>query len=101
MELIKQIKEAEAKSKEIMEKARIESAKAIAASVNERSRQIAQAALKRNETIKKAMEQGRKQGIAEARQLSVQAEETLKNLRGNAEKKIVSAAAKIVKAIKN
>ena len=101
MELIKQIKKAEAKSKQVIEAAETESAKAVAASVAACSQQIEQAALSRNETIEKAAERGRKQGLVEAGQLKTEADRTLADLRGNAEKKIASAVAKITKAIKN
>ena len=100
MELIKQIKKAEAESKQIIEAAETEAAKVVAASVTECSGQIEQAALLRNKTIEKAIEQGRKQGLLEAEKLKAQAEATLENLCGNAKKKISSAAGKVTEAIK-
>lgn len=100
MELIKQIKNAEAQSKQIIEQAKVESAKMVAEATANRSEQFEKASQRRNETIKKAVSQAETEGLAEAEQLKAQAEQALKKLRNNAAQKSGAAVAKIVEAIK-
>lgn len=99
MELIKQIKQAEAESKQIVEQAKAESTQILAATAAERSKKLEQAGLERNEIIKKAVSLAKTQGLAEAEQLKATAERALKDLRENAAKKSNSVVAKIVEAV--
>ena len=100
MELIKQIRQAETDSKQIIAQARTESAQIIAKAAAEHSRKLEQADLDRNETIKKAVSQAKIEGLAEAQQLKARAEQSLEDLGNKANKRIASAVAKIVEAVK-
>lgn len=101
MELIKQIKNAEAQSKQLIEQAEAKSAQMLAAAANENRQQLEQAAKQRDEIIKKAVSHGREQGLAEAEKLKATAEQVLKDLRKNAAKKSDSTVTKIVEEVKS
>ena len=100
MELIKQIKQAEAESKQIIEQAKAESAQMIAASAAKGIQEIKEAGLKRNEIIEKVVNDAKAQGMAQAQQLKTQAEQTLEALRNKANERSESAVAKIAETVK-
>ncbi len=100
MELIKQIKQAEAQAQEIIEKARVEAVKQADAGRRKRQAAIDQAEQERKRAMEAAVAQARSQGQAEVEGLKTEAEKRRRQLRDDTHGKMSAAVEKVVNYLK-
>ncbi len=97
MELIKQIKEAEARSKEMVASAQRQAALLTESSAMRREEAFAKAKARRKETIAAAVAQAEKEAASQAQQYDQQARQQREDLKAKARSKMVDAAGEVLK----
>ena len=101
MELIKQIKEAENKAKRLIEDAQKYAVQTAGNIKKEHTEQLEQAYRQRKEAVEKAKNQGLAAGQQQAQELTEKAKRQQQVLKTTAEKRMNSAAEKIVDFLRN
>jgi len=96
MELIKKIKQTEAKAQEIIEQAKVQAAAQAEESRASRLESLAQAEHNRRKTIETAVAEAQSQGLVEIGQLKAQAEKKRQQLRNKAANKMTPAVTKVM-----
>ena len=100
MELIKKIKEAESRARDIVEEAKAESAKRALDGQKAESEKFLQAEQERRKIIEAACASGESEGKAEADKLKLEAEQRRGELQKKASGKIPAAVSKVLGYIK-
>ena len=100
MELIKQIKQAEAKAQEIIEQAKANAAKQAEEVRASRLQALAEAEQERKKTTEAAVAAAEAQSLAEVENLKAQAENDRQQLRDKANTKMPAAVAKVMDYLK-
>lgn len=101
MELIKKIKEAEAQSQEIIDRAKADTVRLAEEGRKKRLAVLSDAEQQRKRAIQSALAAARSQGLAEAQKLKEQARKERQGLRQKAEGKIAAAAARVMDYLKS
>ena len=101
MELIKKIKEAEAQSQEIIDRAKADTVRLAEEGRKKRLAVLSDAEQQRKRAIQSALAAARSQGLAEAQKLKEQARKERQGLRQKAEGKIAAAAARVMNYLKS
>jgi len=100
MELIKQIKQAEAQAEQIIAQAKAEAVRQSQQAAERRMKALSEAEQKRKKTIADAVNTAHSQGIADVEAMKAQGSQTRQQLRDNIAGKIPGAVAKIVNYLK-
>ncbi|MBW8000937.1 MAG: hypothetical protein FVQ80_02825 [Planctomycetes bacterium] len=100
MELIKKIKEAEAKAEQIIEQAKADTIKQAQQDAQSRSQALEDAELSRKRAIAEAVTAANAQGLAEIEGIKAQAAQARQQLRDSVSDKTNSAVAKVVQNLK-
>lgn len=100
MELIKQIKQAEAQGQQIIDKANTDAADLAEKAKQNQSRQLAEAEKQRAEAIQKAVEDAQADAAAEIEKLKDHAQQNRSKLRDSATAKMPQAVTKVMEYLK-
>lgn len=100
MELLKQIKEAETQTQQIIDRAKADASAASDEARKKRQASVVEAEQQRRKAIESATDAAKAQGLAEAQNLKEQAKKTRQQLWQKAEGKIPTAAEKVVGYLK-
>ena len=100
MELIKQIKQAEAQAKEIVEQARSATAKIAEQTREKQVQMLAAAEAERKEAIKSAVNRAEQTGAGEIESLKKQSAEQIGQVEQNAQAKLEGCAVKVLEHLR-
>jgi len=100
MELIKQIKQAEAESQQIVEQAKAEAAGGAEESRSRRGQLLQQAEQARKKAVARAVAEARSQGQAEVANLNIRADRDRDELRDSVREKMAGATAKVMEYLR-
>ncbi len=100
MELIKQIKQAEAQAQEIIDRAKAEAIKEAELARQKRQQATAEAETERKKAVASARERARTEGQKLLEGLKTQAEDTRRKMRNETDKKMAGAVDKVLHYLK-
>lgn len=100
MELIRQIRQAEAEAQQLIEKGKADAAALAEQSRQRRRQRLEEAEQQRKKAIESAVARARDQALADAQNLKTKAEQQRRQLRDSVSGKIPSAVAKVVGFLK-
>ena len=100
MELIKKIKQAEARAREIIKQAKDETAGRAEKGRRDRLQAVEKTERERKRAIEAAIAEAQSQGLAEIKQLKARAEKNRQKLRDKVDAKTAGAVAKLMEHIK-
>ena len=100
MELIKEIKKAENRAQEIIEKARVDAVESAKESKKNRLAVLEQAGEQRKQAIETAQSDAEAQGLAEIKKLKLQAQKERRKLHDKVAGKLAGAATKVMDCLK-
>lgn len=95
MELIKQIKQAEAQAQQIIEQAKVDAAKQAEVARKNQQQALAKAEQERKKTTESAVAAAQKEASAEVEKLKAKAEKDRRQLRDNVADKMAQAVGKV------